>query len=96
MNKHRTNGDITPPESSDVLTGLDLGRKAVRTDRYNFVHFLYAYSVFKDSSTRTTPIPFTSSADTSILPIVTSQRDRFRQRNAELEEVSMCMFVGIF
>ncbi|KAF6763103.1 CASP C terminal-domain-containing protein [Ephemerocybe angulata] len=26
------------------------------------------------------------SADTSILPIVTSQRDRFRQRNAELEE----------
>ncbi|KAJ8588870.1 hypothetical protein M405DRAFT_819013 [Rhizopogon salebrosus TDB-379] len=38
------------------------------------------------SSTRSTPIPFTSSADTSILPIVTSQRDRFRQRNAELEE----------
>ncbi|GLB37586.1 putative CASP C terminal [Lyophyllum shimeji] len=31
-------------------------------------------------------IPFTSSADTSILPIVTSQRDRFRQRNAELED----------
>ncbi|KAK0212836.1 CASP C terminal-domain-containing protein [Desarmillaria ectypa] len=67
MNKHRSNGDITPPESSDVLTGLDLGRKA-------------------DASARTTPIPFTSSADTSILPIVTSQRDRFRQRNAELEE----------
>ncbi|KAH7911987.1 CASP C terminal-domain-containing protein [Hygrophoropsis aurantiaca] len=39
-----------------------------------------------DSSSRSTPIPFTSSADTSILPIVTSQRDRFRQRNAELEE----------
>ncbi|KAG2747372.1 hypothetical protein P692DRAFT_201847755 [Suillus brevipes Sb2] len=38
------------------------------------------------STTRSTPIPFTSSADTSILPIVTSQRDRFRQRNAELEE----------
>ncbi|THH03436.1 hypothetical protein EW145_g6255 [Phellinidium pouzarii] len=32
------------------------------------------------------PIPFAPSADTSILPIVTSQRDRFRQRNAELEE----------
>jgi len=31
-------------------------------------------------------IPFTSSADKSILPIVTNQRDRFRQRNAELEE----------
>ncbi|KZT10961.1 uncharacterized protein LAESUDRAFT_721378 [Laetiporus sulphureus 93-53] len=39
-----------------------------------------------DSSARTTPIPFASSADTTILPIVTSQRDRFRQRNAELEE----------
>ncbi|KAF5322540.1 hypothetical protein D9619_001570 [Psilocybe cf. subviscida] len=39
-----------------------------------------------DTSVRSTPIPFTSSADTSILPIVTSQRDRFRQRNAELEE----------
>ncbi|KAH9839474.1 CASP C terminal-domain-containing protein, partial [Rhodofomes roseus] len=39
-----------------------------------------------DSPARTTPIPFGSSADTSILPIVTSQRDRFRQRNAELEE----------
>ncbi|KAF9529197.1 CASP C terminal-domain-containing protein [Crepidotus variabilis] len=39
-----------------------------------------------DSPTRSTPIPFVPSADTSILPIVTSQRDRFRQRNAELEE----------
>ena len=39
------------------------------------------------STTRSTPIPFTPSADTSILPIVTSQRDRFRARNAELEEV---------
>ncbi|KAF8518766.1 CASP C terminal-domain-containing protein [Gautieria morchelliformis] len=39
-----------------------------------------------ESQTRISPIPFTSSADTSILPIVTSQRDRFRQRNAELEE----------
>jgi len=33
-----------------------------------------------------TTISFTSSADRSILPIVTNQRDRFRQRNAELEE----------
>ncbi|KAF8628917.1 hypothetical protein AX15_003695 [Amanita polypyramis BW_CC] len=39
-----------------------------------------------ESSSRSTPIPFTSTADTSILPIVTSQRDRFRQRNAELED----------
>ncbi|EGU12038.1 hypothetical protein RTG_01920 [Rhodotorula toruloides ATCC 204091] len=32
------------------------------------------------------PHPFQSSAETSILPIITSQRDRFRQRNGELEE----------
>ena len=41
----------------------------------------------ESSTAQSTPIPFTSVADTSILPIVTSQRDRFRQRNAELEEV---------
>ncbi|KAG5654395.1 hypothetical protein H0H81_003219 [Sphagnurus paluster] len=40
----------------------------------------------KKSSDPSRAIPFTSSADTSILPIVTSQRDRFRQRNAELED----------
>ncbi|KAI0358369.1 hypothetical protein OH77DRAFT_1494092 [Trametes cingulata] len=39
-----------------------------------------------DSPARNTPIPFAPSADTSILPIVTAQRDRFRQRNAELED----------
>lgn len=33
--------------------------------------------------------PSPANGDTSILPIVTSQRDRFRQRNAELEEVSV-------
>ncbi|ESK96561.1 golgi membrane protein [Moniliophthora roreri MCA 2997] len=64
MNNHKTNDT---PDTSDVLSGLDIGKKT-------------------DSSARSTPIPFTSSADTSILPIVTSQRDRFRQRNAELEE----------
>ncbi|KAK7472734.1 hypothetical protein VKT23_000844 [Stygiomarasmius scandens] len=67
MNRHKANGDPASSESSDVLAGLDLGRKT-------------------DSSTRNSPVPFTSSADTSILPIVTSQRDRFRHRNAELEE----------
>ncbi|THV02426.1 hypothetical protein K435DRAFT_792605 [Dendrothele bispora CBS 962.96] len=66
MNRHKVNGDASS-ESSDVLAGLDLGRKT-------------------DFSTRNSPVPFTSSADTSILPIVTSQRDRFRHRNAELEE----------
>lgn len=33
-----------------------------------------------------------SEGDRSLLPIVTGQRDRFRQRNAELEEVSFCVF----
>lgn len=37
----------------------------------------------KGKSGRTSPAP---GGDASILPIVTSQRDRFRQRNAELEE----------
>ncbi|ODO05678.1 hypothetical protein I350_04738 [Cryptococcus amylolentus CBS 6273] len=36
------------------------------------------------TESRSSPAP--SAQDTSILPIVTSQRDRFRQRNAELEE----------
>ncbi|KAF5393386.1 hypothetical protein D9757_000739 [Collybiopsis confluens] len=48
-----------------------------------------------ESSARSTPIPFASSADTSILPIVTSQRDRFRQRNAELEEELRTQFHAI-
>ncbi|THH12105.1 hypothetical protein EW146_g7817 [Bondarzewia mesenterica] len=74
--KTHVNGTDVPQtefdSDEDVLAGLDLGKKA--KSRAN------------DSPARTTPIPFTSSADTSILPIVTSQRDRFRQRNAELEE----------
>ncbi|KAJ6594099.1 CASP C terminal-domain-containing protein [Mycena capillaripes] len=69
MNSHKSNGDLpsTEVDSTDVLAGLDLGRKT-------------------EQPVRSTPIPFASSADTTILPIVTSQRDRFRQRNAELEE----------
>jgi len=45
----------------------------------------------KDSRSGTPAIPFASSADTTILPIVTNQRDRFRQRNAELEEVMLSL-----
>jgi homeobox protein cut-like len=47
------------------------------------------------SNTNEGPIPFVSSAETSILPIVTSQRDRFRQRNAELEEVCDYSFSAV-
>jgi hypothetical protein len=71
-------GSGTPTPAETGLDGLNLGAP-------------------KDSSpsgTRsgTPAIPFTSSADTSILPIVTNQRDRFRQRNAELEEVILLLF----
>ncbi|KAK1922128.1 CASP C terminal-domain-containing protein [Papiliotrema laurentii] len=40
-------------------------------------------------------LPAATNGDTSILPIVTSQRDRFRQRNAELEEELRKQFESI-
>ncbi|KIM69039.1 hypothetical protein SCLCIDRAFT_1208454, partial [Scleroderma citrinum Foug A] len=62
----------------DPLVGLhlDIGMERVKGSGKNS----------ESSTVQSTPIPFASVADTSILPIVTSQRDRFRQRNAELEE----------
>ncbi|KZT26663.1 hypothetical protein NEOLEDRAFT_1090011 [Neolentinus lepideus HHB14362 ss-1] len=76
MDQHKSQGPDDSASAGELarkesaLAGLDLGKRTSNGD----------------SPARTTPIPFTSSADTSILPIVTSQRDRFRQRNAELEE----------
>ncbi|KAF8555300.1 hypothetical protein OG21DRAFT_1411064 [Imleria badia] len=77
------NRSANPPSASgtsvdDALAGLglDLGLENTKNKK----------GESSGSTTRSTPIPFTSSADTSILPIVTSQRDRFRARNAELEE----------
>lgn len=94
MNKHKENGDVAPSEPGglDVLASLDFGKKSAvnvssQTSHDTFLIML----VLQDLSARTTPIPFTSSADTSILPIVTSQRDRFRQRNAELEDVCLLL-----
>ncbi|KAI0063715.1 hypothetical protein BV25DRAFT_1824286 [Artomyces pyxidatus] len=76
QNGKASNGIETPASENgsdlDALAGLDLGRKAKGN--------------VSATPARSTPIPFAPSADTSILPIVTSQRDRFRQRNAELEE----------
>jgi homeobox protein cut-like len=66
----------TPSEGVDPLEGLNLGTSSPST------------RVSTDSKPNNGPISFAPSADTSILPIVTSQRDRFRKRNAELEEVS--------
>ncbi|KAL0068825.1 hypothetical protein AAF712_004155 [Marasmius tenuissimus] len=84
MNNHKTE-DVD--SSSDILGGLDAGKKVslLKTTVAHVTHSLPLLPL-QESSNRSTPIPFTSSADTSILPIVTSQRDRFRQRNAELEE----------
>ena len=41
---------------------------------------------------RNTPIQFASSTDTSILPIVTSQGNKFRARNVKLEEARVFSF----
>ncbi|KXN91033.1 Protein CASP [Leucoagaricus sp. SymC.cos] len=71
-NDKKVNGDGSHTPAEDVLAELDLSKKPMAPGG--------------SGSARSTPVPFTSSADTSILPIVTSQRDRFRQRNAELEE----------
>jgi len=86
---HEARDTLKNAASSDALAGIELGKKSsacisLETDTLKTVLSVY----FQGSPARTTPIPFTSnSADASILPIVTSQRDRFRQRNAELEEV---------
>lgn len=77
-------------ETSSVTDGLAKisigGTKVCFKTVLNLMHE-HKLSSYQDNNARSSPIPFTSSADTSILPIVTSQRDRFRQRNAELEEV---------
>jgi len=85
LSMNAANTEIASDPGRDVLTGLERSKKSAvsRTQSLFFV----ITSRCQESSTRSTPIPFTSAADTSILPIVTSQRDRFRQRNAELEDV---------
>ncbi|KAF9284686.1 hypothetical protein BGZ88_009841 [Linnemannia elongata] len=78
--------------SGDVVGGVTLGPVLPQTPRTP--GFPSAASLNLDGSATAggvgsgvgTPGVGTSSADHSILPIVTSQRDRFRQRNSELEE----------
>ncbi|KAF9904414.1 hypothetical protein EC991_002688 [Linnemannia zychae] len=78
--------------SGDVVGGVTLGPVLTQTPRTP--GFPTATSFNPDGSVPPsgvgsnvgTPGVTTSSADHSILPIVTSQRDRFRQRNSELEE----------
>ncbi|KAF9930662.1 hypothetical protein FBU30_000202 [Linnemannia zychae] len=77
--------------AGDVVGGVTLGPVLPQTPRTP--GFPSAASLGLDGSTPAgvgsgigTPGVGASSADSSILPIVTSQRDRFRQRNSELEE----------
>ncbi|CAL1706846.1 unnamed protein product [Somion occarium] len=73
MDRHKPNGDASgyhTPADSSTSSDALAGLELGK----------------KDVPARQGHIPFAPSADTSILPIVTSQRDRFRQRNAELEE----------
>ncbi|KFH63073.1 hypothetical protein MVEG_11110 [Podila verticillata NRRL 6337] len=67
--------------SGEVVGGVTLGPVLPNTPRTP--GFPTSASLSLDPST---PAATTSSAEHSILPIVTSQRDRFRQRNSELEE----------
>jgi homeobox protein cut-like len=64
--------------SSAGLAGLDIGSKPVCPSGTP----TWQYTDAQVQDGRSTP----QNGDASILPIVTSQRDRFRQRNAELEE----------
>lgn len=69
-------GSIAPPRGKG-LAGLDLGRKASDVNDTAYL------SASKNNQGSMTP---SGDNANSLLPIVTSQRDRFRQRNSELEE----------
>lgn len=75
-------GHSTLAGRADPLAGLNLGREHKDP------------SPIPTASSTPTPGP-KSSAETSILPIITNQRDRFRQRNAELEEELRKQFEAI-
>ncbi len=76
-------GTSTPGGSG--LAGLDLGGKKAVSELVRSRQ-ARADALIQDAS-KVAPVTHQPTNDTSILPIVTSQRDRFRQRNAELEEV---------
>jgi homeobox protein cut-like len=73
LNKSHGESDANAT-SKDGLSSLGLGKRVPSP---------------KPPQPSTVPAGLTSAAETSILPIITSQRDRFRQRNSELEEVSV-------
>ncbi|KAG8907946.1 hypothetical protein FRB99_001454 [Tulasnella sp. 403] len=79
------NGQNPLPQHSDRPSGTATPSGLGLTTQQDGLSGL-GLSKATDIHRKGSPIPFNQSADASILPIVTSQRDRFRQRNAELEE----------
>lgn len=90
INESRQGGQSQAPltqNREDPLANLQLGKKA-RLFRDQSVHGVLTLRCIQvQDAPPVQPHAFQSSAETSILPIITSQRDRFRQRNSELEEV---------
>jgi homeobox protein cut-like len=80
LNKSHGESDANAT-SKDGLSSLGLGKRVPSP---------------KPPQPSTVPAGLTSAAETSILPIITSQRDRFRQRNSELEEVSVVTRLDAF
>ena len=92
---HIRNGATNTASEKNAISELNLMKKS-EVCTLSLAAEFYFIAFQTDSSDRSTPIPFLPSADMSILPIVTSQRDRFRQRNAELEDVRIYIFMTCF
>lgn len=75
-----------PQERKDPLASLNLGKK-VRLSPEALLRSIDGHRLQEIVSSGLNP-----AAESSILPIITSQRDRFRTRNAELEEVCLGLF----
>ncbi|KAF9986826.1 hypothetical protein BGZ65_006120, partial [Modicella reniformis] len=92
VNGYFTGAPTSPPFgkhsfAGEIVGGVALGPVLPGTPR--IPGFPSSTSLNADtftSGSTGSPAPAISSADHGILPIVTSQRDRFRQRNSELEE----------
>lgn len=80
--KSRAAALFTADDASDPLSALNIGKKA-KVSRASLPLESFIERSLQDTPAASAPA---TSAETSILPIITSQRDRFRQRNAELEE----------
>ena len=72
-------------DPQDLLAALNIGKKALVSTSVRARSRAGLTQVVPSQDAPAAPAA-PSSAETSILPIITSQRDRFRQRNAELEE----------